>query len=55
MVRDVLKGTIESSNAIKELADKMSVESEKIKQIEGFERTAFEARTQFNILLDDIS
>lgn len=55
MVRDGLKGTIESSNAIKELAAKMSVESEKIKQIEGFERTAFEARTQFNTLLDDIS
>lgn len=55
MVRDGLKGTIECSNVIKELADKISVESEKLKLIEGFERTALEAGKQFNTLLDDIS
>ncbi|PKM75315.1 MAG: hypothetical protein CVU92_01970 [Firmicutes bacterium HGW-Firmicutes-17] len=55
VVHDKLKGTIESSNAIKELAAKMSVETEKLKQIEGFEQTALEVKNQFNTLLDDIS
>lgn len=54
-IRDKLKGTIESSNAIKELAVKISAETEKLKKIEGFEQTALEARNQFNTLLDDIS
>ena len=55
VVRDGLKSTIECSHAIKELANKIYVESEKLKQIEGLEQTASKAREQCNTLLDDIS
>lgn len=54
-VRDSLRGTIESSKAINELAGKISAESEKLKRIESFEQSIAEANKQFDALLDDIS
>ena len=55
MVRDRLKQTIESSNVIKKIVYKLSVESEKLKSIDNFEHSIYELKKLYDMLLDEIA
>ena len=54
-VRDSLKSTIESNNLVKELAEKISIESEKLQRINKTEGILTGLRIEFTSLLETIS
>ena len=53
--RDKLKDTIESNNAIKELANRIAIESKKIKSIGEFEDQIAEEKNRYNSLVEEVA
>ena len=54
-IRDRLKDTIESNNAIKEYANRLTAESEKLKDIEKLEARIKEEQNKYAALLEEVS
>ncbi len=50
-----LKGKIEMSHVIKELTSRITIECDKLKQIESYKHEILECNKQFDILLNEIS
>lgn len=55
LTRDGLKETIESSNRIKELAEKITKEGDKLKKIEGKEKAKSEDQTKLEALIVEVA
>ncbi|WP_313162650.1 TrlF family AAA-like ATPase [Sedimentibacter sp.] len=55
LIKDGLKKTIESSNYIKELAEKITKESDKLKKIEGKEKIKSEEQTKMDTLIVEVA
>ncbi|MGB4659378.1 MAG: hypothetical protein WBI07_09365 [Mobilitalea sp.] len=55
LIRDGLKDTIESSNRIKELAEKITKEGDKLKKIEEKEKTKYEEQARFEALVVEVA
>lgn len=55
LTRDGLKGTIESNNRIKELAEKITKEGDKLKKIEEKEKARSEEQTKIDTLVVEVA
>ena len=55
IIRDELKETIESSNRIKELAEKITKEGERLKNIEEKEKAKDEEQTKMDALIEEVA